>query len=54
MRGMRRSDSRIRTTHTGSLARPAPLLDLLLTREDGQGFDQTTFDQLVSAVLLMP
>jgi 5-methyltetrahydropteroyltriglutamate--homocysteine methyltransferase len=45
---MRRSDTRILSTHTGSLARPAPLLDLLLAGDGGQPVDRAAFDELVA------
>ena len=37
---MRRSTSRILTTHTGSLPRSSELQDLLRKREDDTGFDR--------------
>ncbi|MBV9579423.1 MAG: cobalamin-independent methionine synthase II family protein [Chloroflexi bacterium] len=41
------SERRIRTTHTGSLARPARLRELLFGRDRGEAIDQTEFDALV-------
>jgi 5-methyltetrahydropteroyltriglutamate--homocysteine methyltransferase len=41
---MKRSDSRILTTHTGSLPRSPDLQDLLRGREDGTRFDRDSFD----------
>lgn len=37
---MRRSDSKILTTHTGSLPRPADLVDALNTKELGKSYDE--------------
>jgi 5-methyltetrahydropteroyltriglutamate--homocysteine methyltransferase len=51
MDSMRRSDSRILSTHTGSLARPAPLLELLLARDDGQAIDEAAFDKVVTGAV---
>jgi len=44
---MQRSTERILTTHTGSLARPAELRELLFARDRGEAVDQSRFDQLV-------
>jgi 5-methyltetrahydropteroyltriglutamate--homocysteine methyltransferase len=41
---MRRSTERILTTHTGSLARPPELLQMLLARDRGEAIDQAAFD----------
>jgi 5-methyltetrahydropteroyltriglutamate--homocysteine methyltransferase len=41
---MKRSDSRIFTTHTGSLPRSPDLQELLRGREDGTRFDRDSFD----------
>ena len=41
---MKRSDSRILTTHTGSLPRSPDLQELLRGREDGTRFDRDSFD----------
>ncbi len=41
---MKRSTSRILTTHTGSLIRPPQLLDLVRARQGGQPIDQGVFD----------
>ena len=41
---MKRSDSRILTTHTGSLPSSPDLQDLLRGREDGTRFDRDSFD----------
>jgi 5-methyltetrahydropteroyltriglutamate--homocysteine methyltransferase len=41
---MRRSTERILTTHTGSLARPPELLQMLLTRDRGEAIDEAAFD----------
>jgi 5-methyltetrahydropteroyltriglutamate--homocysteine methyltransferase len=44
---LKRSDSRILTTHVGSLARPHALLDAIKARENGSQ-DQWAIDQLVT------
>src|SRR5215471_6909306 len=44
---MQRSTERILTTHTGSLARPAELRELLFARDRGEAVDQSRFHQLV-------
>jgi 5-methyltetrahydropteroyltriglutamate--homocysteine methyltransferase len=44
---MKRSIERILTTHTGSLARPPELLQMLLAREEGQPVDSGVFDATV-------
>ena len=44
---MKRSTTRILTTHTGSLARPPELLQMLLAREEGQPVDPGVFDATV-------
>jgi len=44
---MKRSHERILTTHTGSLARPSELLQMLLAREEGQPVDPGVFDATV-------
>ena len=41
---MKRSTSRILTTHTGSLIRPPQLLELVRARTSGQSIDQHAFD----------
>jgi 5-methyltetrahydropteroyltriglutamate--homocysteine methyltransferase len=41
---MKRSLERIVTTHTGSLARPPQLLQMLLARDEGQAVDPEVFD----------
>jgi 5-methyltetrahydropteroyltriglutamate--homocysteine methyltransferase len=38
------STDRILTTHTGSLPRPKPLVDLVLAREEGRAVDAGTFE----------
>jgi len=42
---MKRSETRILTTHTGSLPRPSDLAELILTREQGQPIDEAAFEQ---------
>lgn len=44
---MRHSSSRILTTHVGSLARPANVLDLLWAKERREAYDTTTFETAV-------
>src|SRR5215510_12419874 len=44
---MKRSTERILTTHTGSLARPPALLQMLLAREEGKPVDPEVFDATV-------
>jgi 5-methyltetrahydropteroyltriglutamate--homocysteine methyltransferase len=41
---MKTSTDRILTTHTGSLPRPKPLIDLILRREKGETVDPKTFE----------
>ena len=48
---MKRSDTRILTTHVGSLARPHELLDAIKAREQGSQ-DQWAIDQLVTDAVL--
>src|SRR4051812_35155552 len=45
---MKRSTDRILTTHTGSLARPKPLLDLMKAKEQGEPYDQGAYDRTVN------
>ena len=48
---MKTSTDRILTTHTGSLPRPKPLMDLIIAREKGETIDAKTFeDATVKAV----
>jgi 5-methyltetrahydropteroyltriglutamate--homocysteine methyltransferase len=44
---MQGSQNRILTTHTGSLPRPRPLLDLLIRQERGEAIDKEAFDRQV-------
>jgi 5-methyltetrahydropteroyltriglutamate--homocysteine methyltransferase len=41
---MKTSTDRILTTHTGSLPRPRPLVDLILAREEGRPVDTAAFE----------
>ena len=41
---MKTSTDRILTTHTGSLPRPKPLIDLIIAKEQGQSIDAATFE----------
>jgi 5-methyltetrahydropteroyltriglutamate--homocysteine methyltransferase len=45
---MRLSTNRILTTHVGSLARPAPLLDTMKEKENGRPYDEKLFDRQVT------
>ena len=42
---MKTSTDRILTTHTGSLPRPKPLMDIILGREKGETIDAKTFEE---------
>src|SRR5438105_1979379 len=44
---MKRSTDRILTTHTGSLARPKELLDLMKAKESGGSYDREAYDAAV-------
>ena len=44
---MKRSDSKILTTHTGSLPRSPEQQDVLVVREERREFDQSAFDASV-------
>ena len=44
---MQRSTDRILTTHTGSLPRPADLVELLNEKEAGQSYDKAAFDERI-------
>ena len=48
---MKTSTDRILTTHVGSLPRPPDLLDQLLAREVGQGFDAAAFEARLSGAV---
>ena len=48
---MKRSTERILTTHTGSLPRPADLVDMLRRREEGQAVHQSAVDARVHAAV---
>ena len=41
---MQTSTNRILTTHTGSLPRPKPLIDVILRREQGEAIDAASFE----------
>ncbi len=49
---MRHSDGRILVTHTGSLPRPEPLLELMVTKERGQLTERAPFDDAVHEAVL--
>lgn len=44
---MQRSTDRILTTHTGSLPRPADLVEFLNDKEAGKSYDEAAFDQRI-------
>ena len=48
---MHSSQQRILTTHTGSLPRPRPLLDLLLRQDRGEPIDKKEFDRQVETAV---
>jgi 5-methyltetrahydropteroyltriglutamate--homocysteine methyltransferase len=48
---MKRSTDRILTTHTGSLARPKDLLDLMKAKVNGQPYDDNAFTQRVKSAV---
>ncbi len=48
---MKTSTERILTTHTGSLPRPGPLIDLILRRERGEPLDDATFHAATAAAV---
>jgi 5-methyltetrahydropteroyltriglutamate--homocysteine methyltransferase len=46
---VKRSTDRILTTHVGSLVRPPEVLELILQKVTGRGFDQAEFEKRVAA-----
>ena len=48
---MKTSTDRILTTHTGSLPRPQPLVDIILGREKGDAIDATTFENATAKAI---
>jgi 5-methyltetrahydropteroyltriglutamate--homocysteine methyltransferase len=48
---MKRSDTRILTTHTGSLPRPADLVEALNAKELGAGYDEQALNSRVSRAI---
>ena len=48
---MKRSDSRILTTHTGSLPRPPDLVALLNKKELGEPYDRGAFDTRIARAI---
>jgi 5-methyltetrahydropteroyltriglutamate--homocysteine methyltransferase len=48
---MKTSTERILTTHTGSIARPDDLIELMRARENGQPYDQEAFEARVTAAV---
>ena len=49
---MQRSTDRILTTHTGSLPRPADLVELLNEKEAGNSYDRAAFDQRIRRAIV--
>jgi 5-methyltetrahydropteroyltriglutamate--homocysteine methyltransferase len=45
---VQRSTNRILTTHTGSIARPADLIELMRAKENGQPYDREEFETLAT------
>ena len=41
---MKTSTDRILTTHTGSLPRPKPLIEVILRKEQGEDIDAAAFE----------
>jgi 5-methyltetrahydropteroyltriglutamate--homocysteine methyltransferase len=48
---MKTSTDRILTTHTGSLPRPQPLVDIILGREKGDAIDAKTFEDATAKAI---
>ncbi len=48
---MKRSTDRILTTHVGSLARPASLLDIMKEKENGRTYDPAAYEREVTAAV---
>ena len=48
---MKRSTERILTTHAGSLARPADLLEMMRAKETGQPYDAEAFAERVHSAV---
>jgi len=48
---MKRSEQRILTTHTGSLPRPADLVDFLNRKEMGEPYDKRAFDERIACAI---
>jgi 5-methyltetrahydropteroyltriglutamate--homocysteine methyltransferase len=48
---MKTSTDRILTTHTGSIARPDDLIELMRARENGRPYDRDTFEKRVTAAV---
>jgi 5-methyltetrahydropteroyltriglutamate--homocysteine methyltransferase len=44
---MRLSTDRILTTHVGSMPRPQPLVDMLLSKDRGQAYDPAEYDRVI-------
>jgi 5-methyltetrahydropteroyltriglutamate--homocysteine methyltransferase len=48
---MKRSDHRILVTHAGSLARPAELMKMLITKDEGQPYDRAELSNSIRAAV---
>ena len=48
---MAHADSRILTTHVGSLPRSQPVVDQIFAREKGEPIDEDTFDAIMAAAI---
>ena len=48
---MKRSTDRILTTHTGSIARPDDLIDVMREKENGRPYDRVAFDERVRSAV---
>ena len=51
---MKRSTDRILTTHTGSIARPDGLIEMMRRKQTGDGFDDDAFQALATAMTGIP
>src|SRR5712691_7667953 len=49
---MKRSTDRILTTHTGSIARPDDLLDIMRDKENGRPYDRDAFAKRVRSAVI--
>src|SRR5438874_7924102 len=49
---MKRSSRRVLTTHTGSLPRPADLIEIMRARETGQPYDEAALKERVQSAVV--